>query len=98
MSDGITEANRYSRELTDADFKNAKLAKRSYACYIFGWNACPNGGVNDLIMCCDTIEEGEKQAKRLASEYKVVHLMDKDGKNKSQKTQHLSRPQPPSRS
>lgn len=51
----------------------------SYDCYIFGWNAYPNGGINDLIMCCDTVEEGQFRAQKLVSKYKIVQLMNADG-------------------
>lgn len=51
----------------------------NYACYIFAWDTIPNGGVRDLIMCCNTIKEGKRQAEKASRKYSVVQLMSADG-------------------
>ncbi|MCK5218687.1 hypothetical protein KAR10_04145 [bacterium] len=50
-----------------------------YECFIFAWDVVPQGGLYDLRMCCDTIEEGKIEAEKLSGEYEVVQLMDVNG-------------------
>lgn len=49
---------------------------KKYGAYIFGWNGNPRGGVNDLLCCCDTIEEGETKAKEYVDYYEKIQLMN----------------------
>lgn len=50
-----------------------------YECFIFAWDGVPSGGMNDVVLCCDTKEEALTSAEKLEAKYEEVQIMDKYG-------------------